>query len=643
MSSCFIAGTFFIKNKEGVNIARVLITAENINKAFGEKVVLKDCSFGIHEGSKIGIIGANGTGKSTLMKLLAGKSIPDKGRITYRNEIRAVFLPQEPDFNDQNTVIEQVYESDQPHFEIIREYHHLRIHLEGNNTPEMMHRLSELSEYMDINKIWDIESEARSLLTQFGLTDTDKPVSLLSGGQKRKLDIVRTIIGKPDILLLDEPTNHLDIDTIEWLQNYLTDFVGTILFVTHDRYFLDSICNIIAEVDLGMVQWYEGNYSYYVEKKQTEITALQRKETRRKAQLQKEMKWLQRGAKARTSKPKNHIDRVKELIDKSYLIENKELEISFANQRLGKTILELRNISKAYDENMLLNNFTHLFQKNERIGVLGPNGCGKTTLLRLITGEIEPDTGSVKVGINTSFAYYTQAMEDLPPEKRVLEYITDYAENIRTKDGVLHSATEMLERFLFDGKHQQSKIKSLSGGEKKRLYLLKSLMFGANFVILDEPTNDLDLQTLEILEDYLDAFQGCVLVVSHDRFFLDRVVDCLFIFEPDRVHKFAGNYSDYLLVKRFKKAEESEQKKEAPVRVEKTPSKLTYKLQRELESIQSKIDEIEARMSELEEILQSMAATLSGDEFIAIDRENKKLESELDTLLHRWEEIEASQ
>ncbi len=628
-------------NQEGRKIGRILVTAEHLRKAFGEKVILEDCSFGIHEGNKIGIIGTNGAGKSTLMKLIA-EAIPlDSGKITYRNQIRVAFLPQNPEFNPDNTVIEQVYDSEHPHFDIIRKYHHIRIELESNPTDKLAKELTELSEYMDVNKIWSIESEARSLLSQFGLNDFDKSVSLLSGGQGRKLDIVRTILGKPDVLLLDEPTNHLDIDTIEWLQNYLVDYNGTILFVTHDRYFLDSICNMIAEVERGSINWYQGNYSYYVEKKQNAITDLNRKETRRKAQLQKELKWLQRGAQARTSKPKNHIDRVKELLDKSYLVENKELEISFTSNRLGKTILEIGHLNKAYGEEKLLQDFSHMFQKNERIGILGPNGCGKTTLLKLITGEIEPDSGKIKVGINTQFAYFSQALEELPPEKRVLEYITDYAENIRTKDGVLHSASEMLDRFLFDGKHQQSKIKSLSGGEKKRLYLLKSLMFGANFIILDEPTNDLDLKTLEILEDYLDAFIGCVLVVSHDRYFLDRVVDTLFIFESDKIRKFAGNYSDYLLVKRFNKVETQEKKKVEPVRENKPSNKLSYKYVRELEAIQVKIDEIENRQADLSETINTKAEELTAEQFKAIDEENKSLEVEMDNLLSRWEEIES--
>ncbi|HQB98874.1 MAG TPA: ABC-F family ATP-binding cassette domain-containing protein, partial [Candidatus Cloacimonadota bacterium] len=336
---------------------------------------------------------------------------------------------------------------------------------------------------------------------------------------------------------MDEPTNHLDLDSIEWLQNYLISCKTTLIFITHDRYFLDSVCNRILNIERTQLYFYEGNYSAYVKGKLLRETDLQRKETRRQAQLSKELAWLQRGARARATKPKDHVERVKELLSKSYLISNKDLDISFQTDRLGRTILELHKLSKSYDGKLLFEDLDHNFQPMERIGVIGPNGCGKTTLLRLITGEEKLDRGSIKVGINTHFAYYKQEETDLLPNLTVYDYIAQYAETIKTADGNKVSATEMLNRFLFDGKMQQARLSSLSGGEKKRLQLLKSLMFGANFIILDEPTNDLDIPTLEILEDYLDAFKGCLTVVSHDRYFLDRTVDYLFIFESDGIRK----------------------------------------------------------------------------------------------------------
>jgi ATP-binding cassette subfamily F protein uup len=400
------------------------------------------------------------------------------------------------------------------------------------------------------------------------------------------------------------------------------------------------------EIVDGKIHFYEGNYSYYLRKKEFELKDLQRKETRRATQLRKELKWLHRGARARTSKPKTHIDRVKELIDKSYLTNMTELDISFQTKRLGKTILEARKISKSYEEINLFKNFSHIFQKMERIGIIGANGCGKTTLLKLITEEEEPCSGKVKVGINTHFTYFKQDIEEFNKDQTVIKYIREYADNIRTADGTLHSASEMLQRFLFDGKMQQNKISSLSGGERKRLYLLRSLMFGSNFIILDEPTNDLDIKTLEILEDYLDAFKGCLLVVSHDRFFLDRVVDYLFIFEKDRIVKFPGNYSDYLLVRRFREQEEKEkrqtglkEKKNRP-KLRKKSDKLSYNEKRELEILEIEIEHLEKKQIELQQIIETQASLLQHEDFTNITNELTEIEEQLNTKTIRWLELE---
>jgi len=390
-------------------------------------------------------------------------------------------------------------------------------------------------------------------------------------------------------------------------------------------------------VENGQINFYKGNYSYYLRKKEQQDVDVQRKETRRKAQLKKELKWLQRGAKARTSKPKDHLDRVKELIDKSYLTESKDLDISFKTKRMGKTILEIKDISKRYDDKILFSNFNHNFQKLERIGIIGPNGCGKTTLLKCIMEEIDPDHGSVKIGVNTSFSYFQQNIEEFNNDQTVLEYIQDFAHNIRTADGVLHSASEMLKRFLFDGKLQQSKLENLSGGEKKRIYLLRSLMFGNNFIILDEPTNDLDIRTLEILEDYLDAFKGCIIVVSHDRYFLDRVTDHLFVFDEDRIIKFPGNYSDYLLVKKYRYEEKIEQKKRSTkVRIKKVSTKLSFNDKREIQSLEKEIPEIEKHIELLNNKIENEAVSLSPADFKEITVKLEKLQIKLDELELRW-------
>jgi len=397
------------------------------------------------------------------------------------------------------------------------------------------------------------------------------------------------------------------------------------------------------EMENGKINFFKGNYSYYLRKKEQQDIDVQRKETRRKAQLKKEIKWLQRGARARTSKPKDHLDRVKELIDKSYLSENKDLDISFKTKRLGKTILEIKNITKQYDDKILFTNFNHNFQKLERIGIIGPNGCGKTTLLRCIMEEIDPDHGSIKIGVNTSFSYFQQNIEEFDNNQTVLGYIQEFAHNIRTADGILHSASEMLQRFLFDGKMQQNRLENLSGGEKKRLYLLRSLMFGNNFIILDEPTNDLDIRTLEILEDYLDAFKGCIIVVSHDRYFLDRVTDHLFVFDEDRIVKFPGNYSDFLLVKKYRDEEKKEKKKKTGIKkdtIKKVTGKLSYHQKRELKLIEKEIPEIENQIKALNNKIEKEASNLSPADFKEITNELENLEHRMDELESRWLELD---
>ena len=612
-----------------------IFSCETVSKAFAEKIICTKQSFGIHEHDKIGLIGINGCGKSTLLKMLHGIEPIDEGTITLRNEIKVNYLPQIPDLNPENTVMEELYFSNQEDFKRLRKYYQKLKELEHGRSSQQ--EIDDIIRTIDAADGWKIENTARSYLSKLGLEEENKPISQLSGGQKRKLDLVRVLMDEADVLLLDEPTNHLDIESIEWLQDFLANFGGTIIFITHDRYFLDVVSTKIMEISQGNIRFYEGNYSFYLRKKEMEQIDLERKETRRQAQLKKEIKWLQRGAKARTSKPKNHLDRVRELIDKSYLTNDSELNISFQTKRLGKTILELKKVSKQYDSKVLFKDFQHIFQKKERIGLIGPNGCGKTTLLKVITQEIEATNGFVKKGLHTKFAYFRQDQEDFDGDKSVLQYIQDYANYIRTKDGVLHSSREMLERFLFDGKMQQSKLRSLSGGERKRLYLLRSLMFGSNFIILDEPTNDLDIKTLEILEDYLDAFDGCLLVVSHDRYFLDRTVDYLFVFEKKGIRKFPGNYSDYLLVKRYYEEEKVEKKNTKPVK-NKT-NKLSYNEKRELQNLEKRLEDIEKQLNFLHTKIEKEAATLTSDDFTKVTEEMSDFEQEKEKLETRWLEL----
>jgi ATP-binding cassette subfamily F protein uup len=617
-------------------MSKNIISCENISKAYSEKVICQNQSFGIHENEKIGLIGINGSGKSTILKLLNGIEPVDTGNITFRNDIKINYLQQIPNLNPELTVYEQLYFSEHPQFVRLRKYYAFLHQMEKNPSSDLHRDLEFLLKEMDAADDWKIEMKAKQFLTKLGLGSENKIISQLSGGQKRKLDLARILMDEPDVLLLDEPTNHLDMDSVEWLEEFLIQYTGIVIFVTHDRYFLDSVSNKIMEVEKGVIRFYEGNYSFYLQKKEVELVDLQRKETRKKAQLQKELKWLARGAKARTSKPKSHVDRVKELLSKSYLTTDQELNISFQTRRLGKTILELHHIEKKYDEKPLFQKFSHVFQKKERIGIIGANGCGKTTLLKIITGELEQSNGSIKIGNNTTFAYFKQDDIKWDEEKTALAYVQDAAQFIRTKDGVLHSASEMLNIFLFDGKMQHSKIKTLSGGERKRLYLLRSLMFGSNFIVLDEPTNDLDIKTLEVLEDYLDAFDGCLLVVSHDRFFLDRTVDYLFIFEEKGIRKFPGNYSDYLLVKRFQKEESEQNEKKEYKKPKPASTKMTFHEKQELQEIEKRIAMLESDRNEIDELIENKAAILAPAQFTNLTHRLQEISQELELLENRW-------
>ena len=582
----------------------VLLTLEDVSCLYGERIILQGVSFGIHSSEKIGIVGINGSGKTTLLRIISGLIKPNTGTVTMRKDLKVCLLEQDPVYISELSVLQHTFPVAG---EIKDEYHY------------------------------------KSILSRLGINNFDEKMGDLSGGQRRKADLARVLAAEPDLLLLDEPTNHLDLETIEWLQNYLANAGKAVIFVTHDRYFLDAVATKIIEIERTKLFYYEGNYSAYIRGKLIRDTDDKRKETRRQAQLKKELDWLNRGAKARTSKPKDHIDRVKELLSKSYLISHQDLDISFQIDRLGKTILELHRLSKSYSGKVLFTDIDHNFQNMERIGIIGPNGCGKTTLLKIILGEEKPDNGTVKIGVNTHFAYYKQDEDSFDPNLTVYEYIAQFAEVIKTAEGNKVTATEMLKRFLFDGKMQQMKLGALSGGERKRLYLLKALMFGANFIIMDEPTNDLDIRTLEILEDYLDAFKGCLLIVSHDRFFLDRTVDYLFIFQDGKLRKFAGNYSDYLLVKRFEQDATEEKKEPVITRPKRIAKGLSYNEQREFGLLEKEIEKIESELLELESRLNDFANPLSPNDYYHISIAMQELENRHQELLTRWLELSDKQ
>ncbi|MCD4829018.1 MAG: ABC-F family ATP-binding cassette domain-containing protein [Candidatus Cloacimonetes bacterium] len=623
-------------------MAENLVSVENLAKQMAGKTLFTASSFGIERGDKIGLLGVNGCGKSTFLRILAGEETPDDGRVTLRGGVRLHWLPQQPRLDEKLTIIEQVYAGDSEDFRLLRRYHQITARLEYDISLADEHQ--KLLATLSARDSWQAEVRARSILSRLGHTDLDRVIGTLSGGEKRRLDLARVLQDSPDILLLDEPTNHLDIETIEWLQDTIAAYNGTVVFVTHDRYFLDVAVTRIMEIDGGPLRFFESNYSSYLRQKELQLIDTERKETRRRAQLQKELKWLSRGAKARTSKPKDHVARVKQLIDKSYMDPTREMEISFQSHRLGKTILEMNAVSKAYDK-PLFTDFTHTFQARERIGIVGPNGCGKTTLVRLMTGIESPDDGKVKVGVNTRFAWFRQETSDFErADMTVLDYIREQADNVRTADGELHDAAVMLERFLFTRREQRSKLCSLSGGERKRLFLLKSLIFGSNFLILDEPTNDLDIRTLEVLEDYLDAYRGCLVVVSHDRYFLDRIVDMLWVFEEDGIRKFPGNYADWLLVRRWREAERAgggNQKPAIARRERGARLGLSYHEVRKLAETEKMIDELDEQKKKLNTLLETKSHTLTPDDFRRLSAELTALDLRLDEMMNMWESLES--
>ncbi|WP_395028871.1 ABC-F family ATP-binding cassette domain-containing protein, partial [Robinsoniella sp.] len=489
-----------------------LLTIENLTHAYTERKLFDQANFSINEGDKVGLIGINGTGKSTLLKIAAGLEIPDSGKVTKGNQVTIRFLSQNPDFNEEMTALEAV------------------MHL--NKT-----KLNE----------WSLESEAKSMLYKLEIQDFDQKISQLSGGQKKRVALAHILLATADILILDEPTNHLDNAMSEWLEEYLNQFRGALIMVTHDRYFLDRVSNRIVEIDKGQIYSYPGNYSEFVRLKEARQNIEIGTERKRQSILKTELEWLARGARARSTKQKAHIARIEEMQERKGPQEDMSVEMNSISTRLGRKTIEVTGLSKSYGEKVLFLDYSYIFLKGERIGIIGPNGCGKSTLLKIINGITEADSGSIDIGQTVKIGYFSQESETMDNSMKVIDYIREAGEYVQTTDGTI-TASQMLERFLFDGTMQWNLIGKLSGGEKRRLFLLRILMTAPNVLILDEPTNDLDIQTLTILEDYLDSFDGIVITVSHDRYFLDRVVRRIFAFEENGViQQYEGGYSDYLI------------------------------------------------------------------------------------------------
>ena len=600
-----------------------LVTIEHLTKSYKERLIFDDTDFSINEGEKIGLIGINGTGKSTLLKIVAGLEEPDKGTVVRGRNLDMRYLPQNPKFTEGDTIIESILRDNEGH-----------------------------------PHIWDMESQAKTMLTKVGIYDFDAKVETLSGGQRKRVALVSTLMADTDLLILDEPTNHLDSDMADWLEDHLKKFRGAILMITHDRYFLDSVANRIVELDKGKFYSYQTNYEGYLEMRAERLDMAQASERKRQSILRVELEWMKRGARARSTKQKAHIQRYEALRDQKGPELDQSMELESISSRLGRTTVELDHLCKAYGDKTLIKDFTYIFLKNDRVGIIGPNGSGKSTLMKMIAGWVQPDSGTIEIGQTVKMGYFSQENEAMDESLKVIDYIKNVAEYVQTKDGSV-SASMMLERFLFPSSVQYTTIDRLSGGEKRRLYLLRILMDAPNVLLLDEPTNDLDIRTLTILEDYLDSFQGIVITVSHDRYFLDRIVRRIFAFEGNgKITQYEGGFTDYQAAVLRKEVEaeamaagnpktgiksdksKDEKSEEDSKSSKKTwnggPKKLrfTYQEQKDWDVIESQIEKLEEEIADLDVQMEKAAS-----DFVKLkelmDRK-AQAESELDAKMERW-------
>jgi ATP-binding cassette subfamily F protein uup len=625
-----------------------LLTAENISKSYSEKILLDNISLGINEGDKIGLIGINGAGKSTLLKIIAEVEYFDTGKITKANGIKIEYLPQNPEFEPEATVLEQVFKGSSPVMEVLRDYE-FTLQMVNKNPEDASYRdkLLKLTSKMENLQAWTIESEAKSILSKLGINDFSAKVDTLSGGQRKRAAMAGALISPVDLLILDEPTNHIDNDTVDWLEKYLNNRKGALLMITHDRYFLDRVSNRIIELDNGKLYSYQANYSKYVELKLERDEQEQASYLKHKNLYRRELEWIRRGAQARSTKQKARIQRFEQLSEVSEPTVHGDINITVGSSRLGRKIIELYDINKGYDDRELINNFNYIVIRDDRIGIIGPNGRGKSTLLGIISGRLKPDSGRVEIGETVKIGFFTQDSVGMSDDQRVIDYIREEAEYLETSEGTT-SASQMLEKFLFPPNVQWTPVSKLSGGEKRRLYLLRILMGAPNVLLLDEPTNDLDIKTLTILEAYLDDFPGVVITVSHDRYFLDRVVDKTFAFEGNgSIRIYEGNYSFYkdsLLINIPNV--EIEDKKKAKIykdgistdnRTENKRDKalkFSYKEQKEYEQIDGVIASLEEELEEHDKAINASSA-----DFVRLQKllaQKESLENKLNEAMERW-------
>ncbi|MFW5864304.1 MAG: ABC-F family ATP-binding cassette domain-containing protein [bacterium] len=623
----------------------VVLTAQNLTKFYPEKVLFEEVSFGINSGDRIALIGINGTGKSTFLKCLAGIEPLDEGSIAIRQNTRVEYLPQNPEFQEDHSVLDHIFSSDHEDARLLRDYEETLLRLEMSPADtDFQQRLHKLTQRMDTRNAWNYETRVKTVLTRLQVRDFDAPVRTLSGGYRKRVALARALIAEPGLLLMDEPTNHLDADTIAWLEEYIRNFSGALILVTHDRYFLDRVTDRILELEDSRLNTYSGNFSEYLLGKAEEQSQLEQQETKRRNMLRKELQWLRRGVKARGTKQQARMNRIARLQEQEPIPLRQPLLFNTSQPRLGSKILELENIEKSYEQRTVVPPFSWIFTKGERLGIIGPNGCGKSTLARIIVGQIQADSGSRVVGETVKFAFYDQESEALDPDMRAIDYVKkEGGELLPAPNGEFRPASMVMEMFHFPSRAQYTPIAKLSGGEKRRLYLVRTLMQNPNFLILDEPTNDLDIQTLQSLEDFLDGFKGCLVVVSHDRYFLDRTIDKLISFEPDgTIRSWPGSYSTYAEMREADgaiqaKAEKPRTDKPRKTEAPKRKNKLSYKDQRELDRLEKEIPEIEARLSEIEEEMVLVATEF--EKLNALASEQQQLNEKLEAAMERWEKL----
>lgn len=618
------------------------LTLENVTKSYGEKVLFNNIDLQISKGQKVALVAQNGTGKSTLLRVIAGveASEGETSQVNLRRDIRIGHLVQEPDFFEDHTVLEAVLDSDNAIIQAIKHYEQVMLF------PERAQEMQAALAKMDDLKAWDFEAKIKEILSKFGMDKLDQSVKTLSGGQKKRLALAKLIIDEPEFLILDEPTNHLDLDMIEWLETFLQQPNLTIFMVTHDRYFLERVCNQIIELDRGILYRYTGNYSEFLEKKAIRHENESLELDKNQKLLKKELDWVRRQPKARGTKAKSRVDGFFELKEKvSNKRLNQELKIDIKGQRMGKKILEAHYISKSFDDLKIVENFDYKFKKKERVGIVGPNGVGKTTFLKLLTQEIRPDSGKVVVGENTVFGYYTQDGINIKEDKRVIDVVQEIAEFIPMEKGQKLTAPQLLERFMFNRKHQQVYVSQLSGGEKRRLYLLTVLMRNPNFLILDEPTNDLDIITLNVLEEFLLDFPGCVIIVTHDRYFMDKLVDHLFVMEGNgKIRDFIGDYSEYRAEQKdrdreARRQERAEQQKVKEIKAKNEEAKpgLSFEQRKELNRLEKEISRLEEQKEVIH--LKFSASDITPEQIKELSQSLAEVKEKIEEKELRWMEL----